>query len=133
MIHYNRLIPILFVKNLRAERDFYLNLGFSITYQGGEFPNFIGLSYDTIEFGLEERALFNPHSPDDVMSIQFGIADVDMAISYLKRTTLPFREEWIASKNDWSTRVLHVRTPNGYRVLLEGPREIAPYSVKYPL
>lgn len=133
MIHYNRLIPILFVKNLRAERDFYLNLGFSITYEGGEFPNFIALNYDTIEFGLEEHAMFDPRSPDDVMAIQFGIADVDTAISYLKRTTLPFREEWIVPKNDWSYRILHVRTPNGYRVMLEGPRETAPFSLKHPL
>lgn len=38
---FNQLLPILFVKNLELEIDFYKNFGFEISYQGDEFPGFI--------------------------------------------------------------------------------------------
>ena len=43
---FRRIIPILFVSDLRAERDFYLQLGFRVTYEGPEYPYFLALGQD---------------------------------------------------------------------------------------
>src|SRR5258706_190344 len=42
---FRRIIPILFVSDLRAERDFYLRLGFRVTYEGPEYPYFLVLGH----------------------------------------------------------------------------------------
>jgi len=39
---FSRIIPILFVSDLQAERDFYVRLGFHVTYEGPEYPYFLG-------------------------------------------------------------------------------------------
>ena len=39
---YDRLVPILQVADLQAERDFYVALGFTVSYEGPEFPRFRG-------------------------------------------------------------------------------------------
>ena len=53
-----RLVPILFVKDLESEVDFYTGLGFEISYQGDEFPGFVGLESGHFDFGLQEKADF---------------------------------------------------------------------------
>src|ERR1700735_2238025 len=52
---FNRIIPILFVSDLRAERDFYVRLGFHVTYEGPEYPYFLALGHGPVEFGIEWR------------------------------------------------------------------------------
>jgi hypothetical protein len=63
---FSRIIPILFVSDLRAERDFYVRLGFYVTYQGPEYPYFLALGHGRIEFGIEWRQGFSPAAPDRV-------------------------------------------------------------------
>lgn len=53
-----RLVPILVVPDLDAERAFYEALGLRVTYEGPEYPDFIGLGNEAVEFGLER-----PKSP----------------------------------------------------------------------
>ncbi len=53
-----RLVPILVVRDLDAERAFYEALGLRVTYEGPEYPDFIGLGNEAVEFGLER-----PKSP----------------------------------------------------------------------
>ena len=53
--NFNKLVPILFVKDLESEISFYQTLGFEITYQGDEFQGFVGLKHGDIEFGLEKK------------------------------------------------------------------------------
>ena len=55
-----RLVPILVVRDLEAERAFYEALGLRVTYEGPEYPDFIGLGNEAVEFGLER-----PKSPSD--------------------------------------------------------------------
>ena len=45
---FNRIIPILFVSDLEAERDFYVRLGFHVTYEGPEYPHFLALGLDML-------------------------------------------------------------------------------------
>jgi catechol 2,3-dioxygenase-like lactoylglutathione lyase family enzyme len=120
---FERLIPILFVDDLQAERDFYVSLGFTVTYQGAEFPDFIALGHGAIEFGISRREGFTAELPDRVLTWQFGVTDIDMTKQRLTAVGVAIREEWVAPREDWKYRVLHARTPNGYHLLLEGPGE----------
>jgi catechol 2,3-dioxygenase-like lactoylglutathione lyase family enzyme len=120
---FERLVPILFVADLQAERDFYVSLGFTVTYQGTEFPDFIALGHGSIEFGISHQAGFGSDLPDRVLTWQFGVKDVDLSKQRLAAGGVAFREEWVIPREDWKYRVLHVRTPNGYHLMLEGPGE----------
>ncbi len=53
-----RLVPILMVPDLDAERAFYEALGLRVMYEGPEYPGFIGLGNEAVECGLER-----PKSP----------------------------------------------------------------------
>jgi catechol 2,3-dioxygenase-like lactoylglutathione lyase family enzyme len=120
---FERLIPILFVNDLQAERDFYVSLGFSVTYQGAEFPDFVAVGHSAIEFGISRQEGFTADLPDHVLTWQFGVTDIEMTMQRLTAGGLAFREEWVTPREDWKYRVLHARTPSGYHLLLEGPRE----------
>jgi catechol 2,3-dioxygenase-like lactoylglutathione lyase family enzyme len=74
---FSRIIPILFVGDLEAERDFYLALGFHVTYEGPEYPYFLALGQGKIEFGIEWRRDFSAAAPDRVLTWQFGVSDLD--------------------------------------------------------
>ena len=76
---FRRIIPILFVSDLRAERDFYLRLGFRVTYEGPEYPYFLALGHGPVEFGIEWHEGFSPAGPDRVLTWQFGVSDLDEA------------------------------------------------------
>jgi len=64
-----RLVPILVVRDLDAERAFYEALGLRVTYEGPEYPDFIGLGNEAVEFGLER-----PKSPSDTPAADGGPA-----------------------------------------------------------
>lgn len=116
---YDRLIPILLVGDLEAERDFYVGLGFTISYEGPEFPTFVALAHGTIEFGIQRSDAFAAEFADRVLEWQFGVRDIEVAEECLTRVGAPFREEWVTPREDWRYRVLHARTPNGYHLMLE--------------
>jgi len=116
---FSRIIPILFVSDLAAERDFYIRLGFQVTYEGPEYPDFASLGHGSIEFGIERREGFYRGGPDQVLTWQFGVSDLELARKRLIEAGIPFREELMAPASDWKYRVLHARTPNGYHLLLE--------------
>jgi len=120
---FERLVPILFVADLLAERDFYVGLGFTVTYQGAEFPEFIALGQGAIEFGISRRATFTSDLPEQVLTWQFGVKDIEATKQRLNSVKVAFTEEWIVPRPDWKYRVLHARTPNSYTLMLEGPSE----------
>jgi predicted enzyme related to lactoylglutathione lyase len=116
---FSRIIPILFVGDLRSERQFYEALGFQVTYEGPEYPYFIALGYGKIEFGIEWRRDFSPAVLDRVLTWQFGVSDIELAKKRLTAAGVRYREELMTPSPDWQYRVLHARTPNGYHLLLE--------------
>jgi predicted enzyme related to lactoylglutathione lyase len=124
-VAFTRLVPILLVGDLPAERDFYLRIGFSLTYQGPEFPDFVAVGDGPVEFGLERRIGFDCGLPDQVVTWQIGVSDIDEVAARLTAAGAEFTEERIKPRDDWSYRLLHTRTPNGYRLILEGDREDA--------
>ena len=76
---FSRIIPILFVSDLQAERDFYVRLGFHVTYEGPEYPYFLALGHGQLEFGIEWREGFSVNRPDQVLTWQFGVSDLELA------------------------------------------------------
>jgi hypothetical protein len=120
---FDRLIPILLVSDVVAERDFYVRLGFAVSYQGAEFPDFIALASGPLEFGIERSQNFASDTPDRVLTWQIGVTDIETAKRRLTSAGVSFREEWVTPREDWTYRVLHTRTPNGYHLMLEGHAE----------
>jgi catechol 2,3-dioxygenase-like lactoylglutathione lyase family enzyme len=116
---FSRIIPILFVGDLQAERKFYEALGFQVTYEGPEYPYFVALGHGQIEFGIEWRRDFSHTVLDRVLTWQFGVSDLDLAKKRLAEAGVRFREELMSPSADWQYRVVHARTPNGYHLLLE--------------
>ena len=116
---FRRIIPILFVSDLQAERDFYLRLGFRVTYDGPEYPYFIALGHGPVEFGIEWRSGFSPSDPDRVLTWQLGVGDLDEARKLFDDAGVRYHEELMRPSEEWQYRVLHARTPNGYHLLLE--------------
>lgn len=116
---FNRIIPILFVSDLEAERDFYVRLGFQVTYEGPEYPQFLALGHGPVEFGIERKPGFRTDSPDHVLTWQFGVGDIAAARKRLAEAGVPYSEQLMTPSADWQYRVLHARTPNGYHLLLE--------------
>lgn len=120
---FTRLIPILYVSDIETERNFYLSLGFTLTYAGTEFPDFIAIGYNAIEFGLSRRENFTADIPTRVLTWQFGVADIDLAKERLAAAGVAYQEELVAPRADWQYRTLETHTPNGYHLVLEGPAE----------
>jgi catechol 2,3-dioxygenase-like lactoylglutathione lyase family enzyme len=116
---FSRIIPILFVGDLQAERQFYEALGFHVTYEGPEYPYFVALGHGQIEFGIEWRRDFSHTVLDRVLTWQFGVSDLDLAKKRLAEAGVRYREELMTPSPDWQYRVVHARTPNGYHLLLE--------------
>src|SRR5262245_21132739 len=122
-IPVTRLVPIVFVGDAAAERDFYLKLGFEISYEGPEYPGLVALQHGTVEFGIEQRADFDPETPGHVLVWQFGVSDLDAAKSVLDDAEIPYEEMLQTPRADWRYRILQTTTPNGYSLVLEGERE----------
>jgi catechol 2,3-dioxygenase-like lactoylglutathione lyase family enzyme len=141
-----RLVPILVVRDLDAEQAFYEALGLRVTYEGPEYPDFIGLGNEAVEFGLER-----PKSPSDtpradggpgreadggpgreadggparerVLTWQLGVSNVDEAVARCEAAGLAFTIEVHEPRPDWRYRTLKLRSPSGFDVVLEGPSE----------
>jgi catechol 2,3-dioxygenase-like lactoylglutathione lyase family enzyme len=112
-----RLVPILHVQDPDAERRFYEKLGLRTTYEGPEYPGFIAVGNDAVEFGLSRRPAASP--PASGLTWQLGVSDVDAAIAACKRSGLQFEVTVERPREDWTYRIVKVQSPNGMEVLLE--------------
>jgi catechol 2,3-dioxygenase-like lactoylglutathione lyase family enzyme len=125
-----RLVPILVVPDLDAERAFYEALGLRVTYEGPEYPDFIGLGNEAVEFGLERPKSPGGSPPGDreparehVLTWQLGVSNVDEAMARCEVAGLAFTVEVHEPRPDWRYRTLKLRSPSGFDVVLEGPSE----------
>lgn len=112
-----KLLPILHVKDPDAERRFYEQLGLRTTYEGPEYPGFIAVGNDAVEFGLSRRPGADPAAA--VMTWQLGVSDVDAAIAICERSGLSFEVVTERPREDWTYRIVKVQSPNGMEVHLE--------------
>lgn len=112
-----KLLPILHVRDPGAERSFYEQLGLRTTYEGPEYPDFIAVGNDVVEFGLSRHSDADPAAPG--FTWQLGVRDVDAAIAACASLGLRFEVEVERPREDWTYRIVKVRSPNGMEVLLE--------------
>jgi hypothetical protein len=112
-----KLLPILHVKDPGEERRFYERLGLRTTYEGPEYPDFIAVGNDAVEFGLTRRPGSEPAASG--LTWQLGVSDMDTAIATCQRSGLSFEVVVERPREDWTYRVLKLRSPNGMEVLLE--------------
>jgi hypothetical protein len=111
---FNRLVPVLAVLDLAAERDFYIRLGFTVTDRR---PGLVTLTAGAVEFGLERRVTFNAEHAARTLSWQIRVHTIDQVRNQLRAAGLPFREER-TTHDDEARTVLQVTTPNSYRLVL---------------
>jgi catechol 2,3-dioxygenase-like lactoylglutathione lyase family enzyme len=112
-----KLVPILHVKDPREERRFYEQLGLRTTYEGPEYPDFIAVGNDAVEFGLSGRPDADPAASG--LTWQLGVRDIDAAIAACERGGLSYEVTVERPREDWTYRILKLRSPNGMEVLLE--------------
>jgi catechol 2,3-dioxygenase-like lactoylglutathione lyase family enzyme len=112
-----KLVPILHVQDPDAERRFYEKLGLRTTYEGPEYPGFIAVGNDAVEFGLSRHSGAEPAG--NGLTWQLGVSDVDAAIAACQRSGLKFEVTIEQPREDWTYRIVKVQSPNGMQVLLE--------------
>jgi hypothetical protein len=115
-----KLLPILHVKDPYAERDFYARFGLRATYEGPEYPDFLAVGNDAIEFGL--RRWQEGDATAAGMTWQLGVSDIDAVIEACGRAGLAFHVTVEQPRPDWSYRTVTVRSPNGMDVMFEEQR-----------
>ena len=112
-----KLLPILHVDDPGEERRFYEQLGLRTTYEGPEYPDFIAVGNDSVEFGLSRRP--GADAAASGLTWQLGVSDVDAAIAACERAGVTFEVTTERPRADWTYRVVKVRAPSGMDVLLE--------------
>jgi catechol 2,3-dioxygenase-like lactoylglutathione lyase family enzyme len=112
-----KLLPILHVQDPSQERRFYEHLGLRTTYEGPEYPDFIAVGNDAVEFGLTRRPAATPAA--SCLTWQLAVSNIDTAIATCQRAGLSFEVAVERPREDWTYRVLKLRSPNGMEVLLE--------------
>jgi predicted enzyme related to lactoylglutathione lyase len=118
-----KLLPILHVTDPGEERRFYEQLGLRTTYEGSEYPDFIAVGNDAVEFGLSRRPDASPAGAG--ITWQLGVSDIDAAIAACEQAGISFEVTVERPREDWTYRVLKLRAPSGMEVHLE---EQAPRS-----
>ncbi len=121
-----KLLPILHVTDPGEERRFYERLGLRTTYEDPEYPGFIAVGNDAVEFGLARPPGREPGMAG--LTWQLGVSDMDTAIATCQDAGLSFEVVVERPREDWTYRVLKLRSPSGMEVLLEEqvPQRVAP-------
>jgi catechol 2,3-dioxygenase-like lactoylglutathione lyase family enzyme len=112
-----RLAPVLNVRDLAAERDFYERLGLPVIYEGDAYPDFIAFGNETVEFGIQPASGAN--DPPSVLTWQMVVSDIDAMMDVCQNAGIAFEVEQNDPAPGWSYRRLILRTPSGYRLALE--------------
>jgi len=114
---YRRLQPILNVRSIEVEKQFYVRLGFKVTYQA---EGFVALaSGEHLLLGLREAEQADPAAFEQQMYWQFGVDSVRDVARQCEREGLSI--ETPMTLQTWGEWVLVLRSPGGYRIAFEGP------------
>lgn len=122
---FHMLWPVLSVRDLEGEKQFYLDLGFRIEYEGEEFPGFVSIAYgECVEFGLEQKDGADIAAVRDNMLWQFGTRSLNRVIGIAHEKGYEIVQLPTEVKDEWDFWEGIVRSPNGYDVLFSGAARI---------
>ena len=115
---YPRLVPIIYVRDLEAEVSFYQSLGFNISYQGEEFPGFVGMECGNFDFGIEEKAEFDPQKAAASFVWQMETDSFGKVIAICEERGIAYTQPrcYWQEMDSWE---MTVQTPNGYTLHFE--------------
>jgi hypothetical protein len=116
-----RLAPALNVQGPAAERTVYLSLGLPGIYEGDEYPDYIAFGTDTVQFRIQPAS--GDTDPPGVLTWQTVISGVDAAAELCPKRGIAYEVEQNEPAPGLSYRRLILRTPSGYRLVLEDPTE----------
>lgn len=115
---YTRLQPHLSVKDVSAEKAFYVQLGFEVPY---ESSGFVAIGYgDAILFGLREDGGSDPERLAEQLYWQVGVEQVGDVERICKAKGLEIVQ--MPELQSWGEWIMKVRSPNGIVVGFEGDR-----------
>jgi catechol 2,3-dioxygenase-like lactoylglutathione lyase family enzyme len=118
---FTRLIPVLPVRDVRAERTFYEALGFRRYDDPREpYPEGVFAALEagpSIRFGVSIASDFDPATAGSRLWWQFGTNDADAVHARAARAGLAV--EQAPKVESWGRRTLKLRSPNGYLVTFE--------------
>ncbi len=118
---YSRLIPVLPVGDVRAERLFYESLGFELHVDPDEqYPEsvFAALQYGpSILFGVSVISDFDADESESRLWWQFETLDIDAVRDRAESAGLAIEQP--PTVEEWGRRTLKLRSPNGYLVTFE--------------
>jgi catechol 2,3-dioxygenase-like lactoylglutathione lyase family enzyme len=114
---YTRLQPILNVRSIEVEKQFYVRLGFKVTYQA---EGFVALAFgEQILFGLQQAEHADPLAFEQQMLWQIGVDSVGEVANLCEREGLLI--ETPMKLQPWGEWTLAICSPCGYRITFEGP------------
>ena len=87
------------------------------SYEGPEYPGFVAVGNESVEFGLSRRDGADPARAG--FTWQLGVHDVDAMIARCEQAGLNFEVTKERPRADWSYRLVKLRSLNGMEVLLE--------------
>ena len=89
-----------------------------ISYQGDEFPGFIGLSSGHFDFGLKEMADFDAHVAQAGFVWQMETDSFSKVIAICEERNIAYSKPhcYWEEQDSWE---ITVQTPNGYTLYLE--------------
>jgi len=115
---YTRLQPHVFVRDVGAEKAFYVRLGFEVTY---ESRGFAAIGYkDSILFGLREASSSDPEKLAEQIYWQIGVERVGDVERLCKAKALVIVQ--VPERQSWGEWIMKVVSPNGIVVAFEGAR-----------
>jgi hypothetical protein len=102
---------------VETEKQFYVRLGFKVAY---EAPGFVALAFgEKLLFGLQEDELADPKALELQMYWQIGVRSVSELAGHCERERIAV--ETPMALQSWGEWTLALCSPNGYRVVFEGP------------
>lgn len=118
---YERLTPVLPVRDTRAERDFYEALGFTRYVDPTEaYPEAVFAALEAgpaIRFGVSAEPDFDSAGAESRLWWQFETSDVDRVHDRAVEAGIPVEQP--PRVEPWGRRTLKLRSPNGYLVTFE--------------
>jgi len=118
---FKRLVPVLPVRDVLAEREFYESLGFARHVDPREsYPESVFAAFTAgpnVQFGVAIDPGFDADTADSRLWWQIEVDDVQDLHELARREKLEI--EQAPRIESWGRRTLKLRSPNGYVVTFE--------------